>query len=508
MANAQTTGMAINTSGSAANSSAMLDVASTTSPFKGMLIPRVSTTNMNSITVNASTTGLMVYNTTIGAFYFYNGSTWNPIGDGAGTGSAGGDLTGSYPNPTINSSAGTGNNIVTAINASSGGLSGTRLATNSVSVNALSATGTPSSTTFLRGDNTWASAGSGTVTSLGATNFIPVFTSSTNIGNSNMYQNGTRIVINNGTTTHGLMALKTTGVDTEAVYINESNNPTVYGTERVEYTGAIDANRVGILSTTIARIADQNGTGIEGAGNNIGVQGLGEASTAAQVEGTEGDSYGSGTYSVGVAGYGSNYIGALRNCYGVYGFATGGSINYAVYADGAMRVNGVLSKSSGTFEIDHPLDPANKYLYHSFVESPDMMNVYNGNVTTDASGTAIITMPGYFEALNKDFRYQLTAIGQPAQLYVSKELNGNQFEIKSDKPGVKVSWLVTGVRQDAWANAHRVVPEIDKAPSDKGKYLHPKELGQPENLRIGTPDHKSKKDNPASISNGTDAGQK
>ena len=56
--------------------------------------------------------------------------------------------------------------------------------------------------------------------------------------------------------------------------------------------------------------------------------------------------------------------------------------------------------------IDHPLDPANKYLYHSFVESPDMKNIYDGVITTDANGDATVVMPDYFEALNKDFRYQ------------------------------------------------------------------------------------------------------
>ena len=177
MANAQTTGMAINTTGSAANSSAMLDVASTSSPFKGLLIPRVSNTNMNSITVNASNVGLMVYNTTLAGFYYWNGSAWTQIGDGAGTGSAGGDLTGNYPNPTISSSATTGDNIVTAINASTGGLDGTRLARSSVSVNAMSATGTRNSTTFLRGDNIWAtiSGGSGTVTSVSSGSLTPIF---------------------------------------------------------------------------------------------------------------------------------------------------------------------------------------------------------------------------------------------------------------------------------------------------------------------------------------------
>lgn len=78
---------------------------------------------------------------------------------------------------------------------------------------------------------------------------------------------------------------------------------------------------------------------------------------------------------------------------------------------GNLNVTGKLTKGSGSFKIDHPLDPANKYLSHSFVESPDMMNVYNGNITTDRHGLATITLPDYFEALNRDFRYQLTVIG-------------------------------------------------------------------------------------------------
>ena len=45
---------------------------------------------------------------------------------------------------------------------------------------------------------------------------------------------------------------------------------------------------------------------------------------------------------------------------------------------GNLDVTGTISKGGGTFKIDHPLDPTNKYLYHSFVESPDMMNIYNG----------------------------------------------------------------------------------------------------------------------------------
>jgi hypothetical protein len=147
---------------------------------------------------------------------------------------------------------------------------------------------------------------------------------------------------------------------------------------------------------------------------------------------------------------------------------------------GNVNVIGNLTKGSGTFKIDHPLDPENKYLYHSFVESPDMMNIYNGNVTTDAKGKATVTLPDYFDALNKDFRYQLTVVGGTfAQAIVSKEVSGNSFEIKTNQPNIKVSWQVTGVRQDAYANAHRVVPEVEKEARNKGKYLYPAVYGQP-----------------------------
>jgi hypothetical protein len=151
-----------------------------------------------------------------------------------------------------------------------------------------------------------------------------------------------------------------------------------------------------------------------------------------------------------------------------------------------VQVTGNLSKGGGSFKIDHPLDPADKYLYHSFVESPDMMNIYNGNVTTDADGEAVIQLPDWFEALNKDFRYQLTPIGQFAQAIVLKEIASNQFTIKTDKPNVKVSWQVTGIRQDAYANAYRIPVEEVKPASERGTYLHPELYGQPESQGINT----------------------
>lgn len=176
--------------------------------------------------------------------------------------------------------------------------------------------------------------------------------------------------------------------------------------------------------------------------------------------------------------YGSAFDGATA--YGVYGYANSATTNWSGYFQGNCNVTGTLSKGGGAFRIDHPLDPENKYLQHSFVESPDMMNIYNGNIVTDDKGFAVVEMPKYFDALNSDFRYQLTVIGQFAQAIVAEEISGGRFVIQTDKPNVKVSWMVTGIRHDKWANANRIQVEVDKLPDQRGKFAHPVEWNQPE----------------------------
>jgi hypothetical protein len=172
--------------------------------------------------------------------------------------------------------------------------------------------------------------------------------------------------------------------------------------------------------------------------------------------------------------------------------ATASGATNAAYFDGNVQVVGALSKSSGTFKIDHPSDPANKYLVHSFVESPDMMNIYNGNITTDANGEAVVQLPDYFNMLNKDFRYQLTVIGTFAQAIVFEEIHEqvNSFKVKTIEPLVKVSWQVTGVRKDPFANANRVVDVVEKPAQEKGTYLHPELYGMPTHLRPGNKEKK------------------
>jgi hypothetical protein len=147
---------------------------------------------------------------------------------------------------------------------------------------------------------------------------------------------------------------------------------------------------------------------------------------------------------------------------------------------GNVMVSGTLSATTKEFKIDHPLDPANKYLVHASVESSEMMNIYTGNVVTDGWGSATVALPTWFESLNTDFRYQLTIVGRKAQAWISQEVQNGKFSISTDTPNVKVSWQITAVRQDAYAKAHPLIAEQEKPANERGYYIHPELFGQPE----------------------------
>jgi hypothetical protein len=240
------------------------------------------------------------------------------------------------------------------------------------------------------------------------------------------------------------------------------------------------------------------GVGVEGwSDSNIGVAGI---SALSAIPWTPGHQYGVFGYSDsdhGVYGKTNGEWSWISGVYGeaskdgangVTGWNTAGGVGVyghsetgvAGYFDGDVDIIGNLYKSSGSFKIDHPLDPANKYLYHSFVESPDMKNIYDGVIILDAGGTAWVELPEWFEALNKDFRYQLTPIGAPApDLYIAEEIDSNRFMIAGGGPGLNVSWQVTGSRQDAYAEAHPLQVEEAKPLEELGTYLHPEEHGMP-----------------------------
>jgi hypothetical protein len=64
--------------------------------------------------------------------------------------------------------------------------------------------------------------------------------------------------------------------------------------------------------------------------------------------------------------------------------------------------------------------------------------------------------------------------------YIAQKIKDNTFRIAGGAPGKEVSWQVTGIRQDAYANAHRIPMEEWKPANERGLYLHPTELGMPE----------------------------
>ena len=224
----------------------------------------------------------------------------------------------------------------------------------------------------------------------------------------------------------------------------------VYGTAPLTGTAGFSSSQQGV--GVFGKSSGGGSTGVQGVGGYNGVSGR-----ATQVNGN------------GVVGQAEGFAG-----YGVWGISTDG---YAGYFSGDVHISGNLSKLGGSFKIDHPLDPANKYLYHSFVESPDMKNIYDGVAVLDASGEAVVVLPDWFEALNRDFRYQLTTIGGFAPVFIAEEIANNQFKIAGGTPGLKVSWQVTGIRQDAWANDHRIPVEEQKPPEEVGTYLYPEGFG-------------------------------
>ncbi len=306
---------------------------------------------------------------------------------------------------------------------------------------------------------------SGFLTVLSATGFVAAITandtSATGVGGViGSSGNGYGVSGDSGNTAlAGVYGTGTTGVEGDGgnygVYGNSANNIGVYGTGGYSgvYGGSTESGVYG-AGGTYGVVGYGTSYGVYGSGGTFGV--LGEANTTSSSGG----------------GFSNSTTGDAL-------FTYNQSAGYAAFFDGNVDVDGNLYKAGGAFKIDHPLDPENKYLYHSFVESPDMMNIYNGNVTTDAEGNAVVTLPEWFETLNRDFRYQLTVIGQFAQAIVSKKVENNQFQIRTSLPNVEVSWQVTGIRQDAWANANRIPVEEEKKAKLKGFYLHPELYGAP-----------------------------
>jgi len=125
--------------------------------------------------------------------------------------------------------------------------------------------------------------------------------------------------------------------------------------------------------------------------------------------------------------------------------------------NGDLSVGGALSKNSGSFKIDHPLESktATHHLVHSFVESPTADNIYRGKVAL-VSGSATVNIDtvagmtdGTFAALNREL--QCFTSNESGWTAVKGTVSGNTLTItaQEDTCTDTVSWLVVGERKDA-----------------------------------------------------------
>lgn len=210
-------------------------------------------------------------------------------------------------------------------------------------------------------------------------------------------------------------------------------------------------------------------------GRNTG-EGPGVSGSATSGTGVTGSSE-SGRGVCGQSGTGAGVVAVSNEGTALVAMGAEGGAGHFV---GDVFVQGTLRKNGGQFVIDHPLDPANRYLNHAFVESAEMKNLYDGVVELDEDGGAEVVLEDWCEALNQDFRYQLTPIGGPApDLHVARELSGNRFAIGGGSPGLRVSWQLTGVRHDPYALANPLTVDEEKPEPERGFYLSPDLYDQP-----------------------------
>lgn len=209
---------------------------------------------------------------------------------------------------------------------------------------------------------------------------------------------------------------------------------------------------------------------------------------------------GPGQYVTGVAGTANSMSGG--NSYGLMGIASGSGPNYAVHGwaingppNFAGYFDGLLYAASSTagvksFMIDHPLDPENKVLTHSSVESDQRMNLYRGEVRTDANGFATVAVPGWFDALNEDIQYQLTVIDEGnstafTQAKIVQRLRNGKFKLRTSSPGTTVNWMLTGKRHDPTSEHYPLEVERMKTDGERGKYYEPEAFGKDRSLGMG-----------------------
>lgn len=278
---------------------------------------------------------------------------------------------------------------------------------------------------------------------------------------------------------------------TQRMNITAGGNVGIGTNNPQEQLTVVSGEKIGVFSRSASNVAvsgeSQSGNGVFARStNSIGVFGFSSAQPSSNRD------HPAGVHGLNDAPGGVGVFGQADNAgefvpTGVWG-RTLHPLGVAGRFDGDVLVFGSLAVSGDkNFWIDHPVDPENKYLLHASVESSERLNVYSGNAVFGGNGQAWVELPEWLEAVNADFRYQLTSIGGPASLYIAQKIQKGRFLIAGGKPGLEVSWQVTGVRNDAYSQAHPFEIEVRKGRSDRGLFVDPLLRGQPSTQGVRNP---------------------
>ncbi len=470
------------------DANSILELSSTN---KGLLIPRLTTVQRTAMNTSLSVAqkGLLVFDTTDNSFYFWDGTTWVQVGassascntlDAAyncGGNGAGRTINANFGNVQIDLSNITNNTEAFVSNANAG------------------TSGNPSTAIVGQNSATGVSVYAENTNNANAYNALEAHSSSTNSYTSAVagYYDGT----NQGVGVYGSIYNASTGGGIAGVMGVNARTDGGHGIMGQGFNGVVGMTNyqlgAGVWGQNNDAIGTGNGCGVIGDGN-YGVWGQTAYGTAGTFGinarttggwGVEGQGFngvvGTTVQDLGFGVYGENASTAtVNNNVGVAGLGwvgvfgesnNNGGPGFGVYSNGNFGSSGTKS-----FMIDNPLDPENKFLKHFCIESPEVLNMYRGTVILNANGEAIITLPEYFDAINIEPSYELTAIGKPApNIYIKEEINNNKFTVAGGNAGQKISWTVYSKRNDLFIqkNPESIVIQPEKRTNQKGKYLHP-----------------------------------